>query len=65
MDAGYPEDSRNAVGQHLLARTLSCLFAADNSRRPWQLLLRDTADTTSERFTLGWVTAAAGTAPAR
>jgi hypothetical protein len=43
-----------------LAWALSRLFAADCSRRPWRLLQRETGDPTSERFTWGWVTAAAG-----
>lgn len=63
MDAGYPEaDARrgDAVIPRPLAWALSRLFAADCSRRPWRLLQRDTGDTTSERFTWGWVTAAAG-----
>lgn len=64
MDAGYPEgDARrgDAVIPRPLAWALSRLFAADCSRRPWRLLQPgDTGDTTSERFTWGWVTAAAG-----
>jgi ubiquinone/menaquinone biosynthesis C-methylase UbiE len=63
MDAGYPEgDARrgDAVLPRPFAWALSRLFAADCSRRPWRLLQRDTGDPTSERFTWGWVTAAAG-----
>jgi len=63
MDAGYPEaDVRrtDAIIPRPLAWTLSRLFAADCRRRPWQLLQRDTSDPTSQRFTWGWVTAAAG-----
>ena len=63
MDASYPEgDGRrgDAVLPRPLAWALSRLFAADCSRRPWRLLQRDTGDTTTERFTWGWVTAAAG-----
>jgi ubiquinone/menaquinone biosynthesis C-methylase UbiE len=63
MDAGYPEgDARrgDAVLPRPFAWALSRLFAADCSRRPWRLLKRDTGDPTSERFTWGWVTAAAG-----
>jgi ubiquinone/menaquinone biosynthesis C-methylase UbiE len=63
MDAGYPEgDGRrgDAVIPRALAWAPSRLFAADCSRRPWRLLQRDTGDPTSERFTWGWVTAAAG-----
>ena len=43
-----------------LAWALSRLFAGDCSRRPWRLLQRETDDPTSEPFTWGWVTAAAG-----
>jgi ubiquinone/menaquinone biosynthesis C-methylase UbiE len=63
MDAGYPERGGrrgDAVIPRPLASALSHLFAADCSRRPWRLLQRDTGDPTSERFTGGWVTAAAG-----
>jgi ubiquinone/menaquinone biosynthesis C-methylase UbiE len=63
MDAGYPERGGrrgDAVIPRPLAWALSHLFAADCSRRPWRLLQRDTGDPTSERFTGGWVTAAAG-----
>jgi ubiquinone/menaquinone biosynthesis C-methylase UbiE len=63
MDAGYPEgDSRrgDTVIPRPLAWTLSRLFAADCARRPWRLLQRDTDDTTTQRYTRGWVTAAAG-----
>jgi ubiquinone/menaquinone biosynthesis C-methylase UbiE len=64
MDAAYPAggDPRrgSAIVSRPLAWTLSHLFAADCRRRPWQLLQRDTSDPTSEGFTWGWVTAAAG-----
>jgi ubiquinone/menaquinone biosynthesis C-methylase UbiE len=62
MDAGYPEARRWATASgRPLGWVLGRLFAADNRRRPWRLLERDTSDPTSERFALGWVTAAAGT----
>jgi SAM-dependent methyltransferase len=63
MDAGYPDgDGRrgHAVIPRTLAWELSRLFAADCSRRPSRLLQRDTGEPTSERFTWGWATAAAG-----
>jgi ubiquinone/menaquinone biosynthesis C-methylase UbiE len=59
MDAGFPEGAgRRGAGP--LAWTLGRLFAADCARRPWRLLERDAAGPASERFTWGWVTAAAG-----
>ncbi len=64
MDAGYPDDRGDALLGRPLAVALSRLFAADCRRRPWRLLQRDAYNATSERFTLGWVTAAAGTAAA-
>jgi hypothetical protein len=63
MDAGFPEgDARrsDAMIPRPLAWTLSRLFAADCRRRPWRLLQRDTSEPTSQRFTWGWVTVAAG-----
>jgi ubiquinone/menaquinone biosynthesis C-methylase UbiE len=63
MDAGYPEGGGrrgDAVIPRPLVWALSRLFAADCSRRPWRLLQRDTGDPTSERFSSGGVTAAAG-----
>ena len=65
MDAGHPERPRQAAYARPFAWTLSQLFAADCRRRPWRLLQRDAGDVTTERFTLGWVTAAAGTTRAR
>jgi len=67
MDAGYPETGGrrlNVVVPRPLAWALSRLFAADCSRRPWRLVERDTRNATSDRFTWGWVTAAAGAKPA-
>lgn len=64
MDAGYPEDRAGAMLARPVAWALSGLFAADCSRRPWRLLQRDARDATTERFALGWVTAAAGTSAA-
>jgi ubiquinone/menaquinone biosynthesis C-methylase UbiE len=61
MDAGHPEPAAGASIARPLAWTLGRLFAADCGRRPWRLLERETADVASESFTLGWVTAAAGT----
>jgi SAM-dependent methyltransferase len=61
--AGYPETAgrrRDVIVPRPLAWSLSRLFAADCSRRPWRLVERDTRDATSERFTWGWVTAGAG-----
>jgi S-adenosylmethionine-diacylgycerolhomoserine-N-methlytransferase len=63
MDASYPEGNGSrgdAVIPRPLAWALSRLFAADCGRSPWRLLQRDTDSPTSERFTLGWVTSAAG-----
>lgn len=65
MDAGCPDDGAHATRGRPLAWALSRLFAADNTRQPWRLLERDTAQATTKRFTQGWVTAAAGTAAAR
>lgn len=64
MDAGVPEAGPMAVAGRVLEWPLSRLFAADCGRRPWRLLERDTIDVSTERFTWGWVTAAAGTAEA-
>jgi hypothetical protein len=61
MDAGYPEDRAGITLARPVAWALSRLFAADCSRRPWRLLQRDAHDARTERFALGWVTAAAGT----
>jgi ubiquinone/menaquinone biosynthesis C-methylase UbiE len=61
MDAGYPEDRADITLARPVASALSRLFAADCSRRPWRLLQRDAHDARTERFALGWVTAAAGT----
>jgi ubiquinone/menaquinone biosynthesis C-methylase UbiE len=63
MDAGYPEGGGRrgeAMIPRPLAWALSRLFAADCRRRPWRLLERDTGDAAAERFTWGWVIAAAG-----
>lgn len=63
MDAGYPERPGrpgDTIIPRPLAWALSQLFAADCSRRPWRLLQRDTTNPTRERFTWGWVVAAAG-----
>jgi ubiquinone/menaquinone biosynthesis C-methylase UbiE len=67
MDAGYPESGRraDAAVPRPLAWTLGRLFAADCARRPWRLVQRDGTETTIERFTWGWVVAAAGTRGAR
>ena len=65
MDAGHPDNGNEPTRTRPLAWTLGRLFAADNWRRPWQLIERDTLDATIERFTLGWVTAAAGTSTPR
>jgi ubiquinone/menaquinone biosynthesis C-methylase UbiE len=64
MDAGRPAPgagTRDAIVPRPLAWALERLFAADCARRPWQLLERDTRDATSQPYTWGWVTAAAGT----
>jgi len=63
MDAGYPEQPGRTGDTTIprpLAWALSRLFAADCSRRPWRLLQGDITDPTRERFTWGWVVAAAG-----
>lgn len=62
MDAGYPTRSggAEAVAGRPFAWLLGRLFAADCSRRPWTPVERDTDDCTLERFTSGWVVAAAG-----
>lgn len=61
MDAGIPDSSALTAAGRALEWPLSRLFAADCNRRPWQLLERDTAERRLDRFTWGWVTAAAGT----
>ena len=64
MDAGEPAPGARRIDKTVprpVARALERLFAADCTRRPWQLLERDTNEPTSRAFTLGWVTAAGGT----
>jgi ubiquinone/menaquinone biosynthesis C-methylase UbiE len=58
MDAGFP--ARRGLAARPFAWLLSRLFAADNARRPWRSLQRDTDDAVTETFTWGWVIAAAG-----
>jgi demethylmenaquinone methyltransferase/2-methoxy-6-polyprenyl-1,4-benzoquinol methylase len=63
MDAGHP-DTRGGAGRAIAARpvawALGRFFAADNTRRPWELVARDTRNPALERFSWGYVTAAAG-----
>jgi demethylmenaquinone methyltransferase/2-methoxy-6-polyprenyl-1,4-benzoquinol methylase len=65
MDAGYPRRP-GAAGEAVLARPLAWLlcrlFAADPRRQPWRLVGRDTRDATEDRYTLGYIGVAAGTA---
>jgi demethylmenaquinone methyltransferase/2-methoxy-6-polyprenyl-1,4-benzoquinol methylase len=63
MDAGFPADAGadgELVAARPFARFLGRVFAAACSRRPWELVERDTDDATVERFTWGYVAAAAG-----
>jgi S-adenosylmethionine-diacylgycerolhomoserine-N-methlytransferase len=63
MDAGHP-DTPGAAGEVIAARPLAWIlgrfFAAACSRRPWELVARATDGPALERFTWGYVVAAAG-----
>jgi S-adenosylmethionine-diacylgycerolhomoserine-N-methlytransferase len=63
MDAGQP-DTPGAAGEVVAARpfalALGRFFAAACSRRPWEMVARDTDSPVLERFTWGYVVAAAG-----
>jgi ubiquinone/menaquinone biosynthesis C-methylase UbiE len=63
MDAGH-SDTPGAAGELVAARPLAWVlgrfFAAGCSRRPWELVARDTDSPALERFTWGYVVAAAG-----
>ena len=62
MDAGHP-DTRGG-GRSIAARpvawALGRVFAANNDRRPWELVVRDTRNPVLERFSWGYVSVAAG-----
>jgi len=63
MDAGHPDTpgaSGKVVAARPFARVLSSVFAATSSRRPWELVARDADSPVLERFTWGYVVAAAG-----
>lgn len=66
MDAGYPAtpgDSGETVLFRPLASLIGWLAAADGRRQPWQLVERDTSESSLERFRNGYVAVAAGTTP--
>jgi ubiquinone/menaquinone biosynthesis C-methylase UbiE len=63
MDAGHPDTpgaSGEVVAARPFARVLGSFFAAACSRRPWELVAGDTDSPVLERFTWGYVVAAAG-----
>ena len=68
MDAGRPA-TRGARGKSFAARPIAAalerLFAASGTRRPWELVARDTDNPALERFSWGYVSVAAGRVPAR